>query len=172
MSNLQECLASALEKLESDPAIDNLICSMFQDLEVSDMANYWIHFMSMVEVLMMNVYAVHTCNWEEYIISLRELMPWLVVYDQTNYARWLPDFWAKLYSLNTEQKQFFSSSFAQSMTGKPYSSNPRDMWIGMTMIKGSKMKAGWLSILRNEKQWLIPKMSTTLVEFELLFIIR
>ena len=81
-----------------------------------------------------------------------EMMPWLVVYDQTNYARWLPDFWAKLSSLNTEQKQFFSSSFAQFMTGKPYSSIPCDMWIEMTMNKGSKMKAGWLSILRNEKQ--------------------
>ena len=50
MSNSQECLASALEKLESVPTIDNLICSMFQDLEVSDMANYWIDFMSMVEI--------------------------------------------------------------------------------------------------------------------------
>ena len=48
---------SALEKLKNDPTIDNLICSMFQDLEVSDMANYWINFMSMVEVLMMNVHA-------------------------------------------------------------------------------------------------------------------
>ena len=82
MSNSQERLVSALEKLESDPTIDNLICSMFQDLEVSDMANYWIDFMSMVEVLMMNVYAVHTCNWEEYLISLREMMPWLVIYYQ------------------------------------------------------------------------------------------
>ena len=93
MSTSQECLASALEKLENDPAIDSLICSMFQDLEVSDMANYWIDFMSMVEILMMNVYAIHTCNWEEYLISLWEMMPWLVAYDQTNYARWLPDFW-------------------------------------------------------------------------------
>ena len=42
MSNSQECLASALEKLENDPAINSLISSMFQDLEVSDMANYWI----------------------------------------------------------------------------------------------------------------------------------
>ena len=100
----------------------------------------------------MNVHAVHTCTWEEYLISLQEMMPWLVVYDQTNYAHWLPDFWAKLSSLNTEQKQFFSSNFAQSMTGKPYSSIPWDMWIEMTMNMGSKMKAGWLSILRNEKQ--------------------
>jgi hypothetical protein len=43
--------------IENDPAIDS---SMFQDLGVSDMANYWIDFMSMVEVLMMNVYAIHT----------------------------------------------------------------------------------------------------------------
>jgi len=63
---------------------------MFNDLKESDMANYWIDFMSMVEILMMNVHAINTCNWEEYLISLREMMPWLVAYDQTNYARWLP----------------------------------------------------------------------------------
>ena len=56
------------------------------------MANYWIDFMTMVEILMMNVYASHTCNWEEYLTSLREMMPWLVIYDQTNYGCWLPDF--------------------------------------------------------------------------------
>jgi len=41
---------------------------------------------------MMNVHAVHTCNWEEYLISLREMLPWLIAYDQTNYEYWLPDF--------------------------------------------------------------------------------
>ena len=41
------------------------------------------------------------------------------------------------------------------MTGKPYSSIAWDMWIEMTMNKGSKMKAGWLSILRNEKQLMV-----------------
>ena len=55
----------------------------------------------------------------------------------------------------TEQTQFFSSHFTQSMTGKPYSSIAWDMWIEMTMNKGSKMKAGWLSILRNEKQLMV-----------------
>ena len=41
--------------------------------------------------------------------------------------------------------------FAQSMTGKPYSCLPLDLWIEITMNKGSKMKAGWKSILKNEK---------------------
>lgn len=78
MENSQECLASAHKNLENDPAVDSLVCNMWEGLEVSDMANYWIDFMKMVEILMMNVHAIHTCNWEEYLISLREMLPWLV----------------------------------------------------------------------------------------------
>ena len=87
---------------------------------------------------------------ETHLTSLREMMPWLMIYDQTNYGRWLPYFWAMLSSLSADQTQFFSCNFA--LTGNPYSSIPWDMWIEMTMNKGSKIKAGWLSIFRNEKQ--------------------
>ena len=119
--------------------------------EGSDMANYWLDLMTMVEVLMLNVHAVHTCNWEEYLMSLRD-MPWLVIYDQTNDGRWLSGFWVMLSSLPADQTQFLSSNFAKSITGNQCSSIPWDMWIEMTMNKGSKMKAGWMSILRNVKQ--------------------
>ena len=44
--------------------------------------------------------------------------------------------------------------FAQSITGKPYSCVALDIWIESTMNKGSKMKAGWMAILNNEKQLL------------------
>ena len=44
--------------------------------------------------------------------------------------------------------------FAQSMMGKPYPCLPLDLWIEMTMNKGSKMKAGWLRILKNEQMLL------------------
>lgn len=125
---------------------------MFQKIEKSDMACYWLEFMTMVEILMMNVNAVHTCNWDEYLILLREMMPWMIIYDQNNYGRWLPHCWAMLTSLPPDQTQFFTSSFSQSITGNAYSSIPWDMWIEITMNKGSKLKAGWLSILRNEKQ--------------------
>ena len=128
---------------------------MFEEVEGSDMANYWINVMTTVEILMMNVLAIHPCNWEEYFTSLQKMMPWLLIYDQTNYGRWLSDFWDMLSSLRTEQTQFFSSNFAQSMTGNPYSSIPWDMWIKLTMNKGSKMKAGCLSILQNEKQLMV-----------------
>ena len=77
MTNSQESLVIAHEKLENDPAIDTLICSLFKDVEGSDMANYWIEFMTMVEILMMNLHDTHTSNWEEYLTSLQKMMPWL-----------------------------------------------------------------------------------------------
>ena len=43
------------------------------------------------------------------------------------------------------------SIFSHSITGEPYSSIPTDLWIEMTMNKGSKMKSGWQRILANEK---------------------
>ena len=42
------------------------------------------------------------------------------------------------------------SIFAHSITGKPYSSGPTDLWLEMTMDKRSKMKAGWQRIFGNE----------------------
>ena len=75
-----------------------------------------------------------------------------VIYDQTNDGRWPSGFWLMLSPLPADQTQFSSSNFAKSITGNQCSSIPWDMWIEMTMNKGSKMKAGWMSILRNVKQ--------------------
>ena len=44
--------------------------------------------------------------------------------------------------------------FSQSITGKPYSCLPLDLWIEMTMNRGFKMKAGWMHILKNEEMLL------------------
>ena len=121
----------------------------------SDLADYWKDFLSMTDTLMQNVYAVHICNWDEYVSSLRAMMPWIIAYDNNWYGRWLPDFWAMLASLTAEQIPFLHTDFAQSITGNPYSNMPWDMWIECTMNKGSKLKSGWLSILQNEKQLLL-----------------
>ena len=98
-TNSQETLASAHKELEADSGLDTLVGCMFQKTEKSDMACYWLQFMTMVEILMLNKNAVHTCSWDEYLISLREMMPWMIIYDQNNYGRWLPHFWAMLTSL-------------------------------------------------------------------------
>ena len=73
------------------------------------MANYWLDFLAMVHALIMNVYTVHMCNWEEYLASLRDMIQWQLIYDQTSYGRWLPHFWAMLSDFPAEQTQFVRS---------------------------------------------------------------
>ena len=63
-------------------------------------------------------------------------MPWLQVYDNDKYGRWLVEFWLAISCLQEEKAQHMRDGlFAQSMTGKPYSCLPLDLWIEMTMNK-------------------------------------
>ncbi len=151
----QEDRAAAHVALEEDADLASLINNFFTKVEASDMADYWTDFLSMTDALMQNVHAVHICNWDEYVSSLRAMLPWMVAYDNNRYGRWLSDFWAMLTGLPADQVAFLRTDFAQSITGNPYSNMAWDMWIECTMNKGSKMKSGWLSILQNEKQLLV-----------------
>ncbi|KAL8562138.1 hypothetical protein ACOMHN_041973 [Nucella lapillus] len=151
----KEARAAAHAALEEDADLENLITNLFTHVEASDMADYWRDFLTMTDALMQNVHAVHECNWDEFVISLSAMLPWMVAYDNNRYGRWLSDFWAMLTALPADQVEFLRTDFAQSITGNSYSNMAWDMWIECTMNKGSKMKSGWLSILQNEKQLLV-----------------
>ena len=154
-SRSKESRTAAHSALQDDADLDDLIGDLFNQVEASDMADYWRDFLSMTDALMQNVHAVHICNWDDYVSSLRAMLPWMVAYDNNRYGRWLPDFWAMLTALPADQVAFLRTDFTQSITGNPYSNMAWDMWIECTMNKGSKMKSGWLSILQNEKQLLV-----------------
>ena len=80
------------------------------------------------------------------------MLPWLRIYDNDKYSKWLVEYWLEVSSLPDEKEKYMREGlFAQSTMGKPYSCIPLDLWIEMTMNKGSKMKAGWKNILKNEK---------------------
>ena len=143
------------KKLEMNAEIKDLVNSLFTGMEQSPKAQYWLSFLEMVEVLTQNIYAIRTQKWEDFKASLWMLLPWLQIYDNDRYGRHLPDFCAMLDNLPADQETYFANGmFAQSMTGKPYSCLALDIWIETTMNKGSKLKSGWLAILRNEKQLL------------------
>jgi len=163
----KQFIAAAHKALEDDVYLAHLVGDLLIHIEGSDMADYWNDFMSMTDALMQNLHAVHICNWEKYVNSLRAMMPWMVAYDNNWYGRWLPDFWAMLTYLSAEQIMFLHhTDFIQSITGNPYSIMPWDMWIECTMNKGSKMKSGWLSILQNEKQLLVHESTQNVAQNE------
>lgn len=149
--------AEIYDELESSEELEQFVIQVYCNIESSgsSMAKYWMSFMQMVEVLMMNVHSLRTQNFEDFKASLQLMLPWLQIYDKDKYGRWLVEFWLELCSLPGEKSVYFKDGlFSQSITGKPYSCIPLDMWIEMTMNKGSKMKAGWIRILKNEKMLL------------------
>lgn len=148
-------LADVHTELEQNAEVKDLIETLFRDCDGAPLAEYWISFMEMVEILTQNIHALRTSNWNEYKSSLKLMLPWMQIYDNDKYGRHLPDFIAVLDSLPEEQAAFMKDGmFAQSMTGNPYSCVALDIWIESTMNKGSKLKSGWLAILNNEKQLL------------------
>ena len=112
---------------------------------------YWFRFMEMVEILMMNIHSLKILHWSMFKDLLRLIIPWMQIYDKSNYGKWLVELWTEISTLtNAIGEHMAKSLFAQSLTGNPYSCLPLDMWIEMTMSKGSKMKASWKNILRNK----------------------
>ena len=115
------------------------------------MADYWFSFLEMVEILLMHYHAMRIQNWTEYLLSLRLILPWMAVYDGTNYTRYMSIYWVEMYNLNEDAKSYREKGlFTASLTGLPFSAIPHGQWIEMTMNKGSKMKGGWIGFTKNE----------------------
>ena len=106
----------------------------------------------MVEILLMIIFALHTQYWDSFKASLRMMLPWLQIYENNKYSKWLVEFWVEISSLQEWKEKYLRDGlFSQSMSGNPYSCLPLDLWIEMTMNKDSKIKGGWKHISGNEK---------------------
>lgn len=99
-----------------------------------------------------HVYGGDTSN--EYSFNqnkkLGSVLRLLAINDSIHYGKWLVEFWSEMSTLPVEVSSYMEDIFSHSITGNPYSCLPLDLWIEMIMNKGSKMKAGWKSILKNE----------------------
>ena len=116
------------------------------------MANYGFSFMDIVEILMMKIHFLRIQDWSLFKDSLRLMIPWMQIYDNNNnYDKWLVEFWTEISTLaKVIDEHMAKDLLAQSFTGNPYSCLPLDMWIEMLMNNGSKIKADWKNILKNE----------------------
>ncbi|KAL8608807.1 hypothetical protein ACOMHN_059489 [Nucella lapillus] len=151
LTETQEAIHEAHGDLEKDDNMKDMIKSVYEK-PGTDMGDFWISFMEMTDPLAQNLDACHARNGPEYVSSTYDMLKGLMAYNNHDYGRWLPDYWAMLSSLADEQKTFFNAHFAQSMTGLPYSCQPLDLWIETTMNLNSKLKQVWLQLLQNEKQ--------------------
>ena len=81
------------------------------------LAKYVLSIMDMIEILFMNIDSLRRKDWAQFKCSLRLMMPWMMIYDNTNYGRWLPVFWLDMSSLPAEYDRYMPEIFSQSMSG-------------------------------------------------------
>ena len=151
LEHTQNTCAEAYSELESLQEIKDIVEAAYEK-PGTDMGDFWSSFLEMSDPLVQNIHSCHAQSYTEYKSSTYEMLPGLIAYDNLEYARWLPDFWAMLSGLPEEHSEFFSQHFSQSMTGLPYSGQALDLWIETTMNLNSKLKQGWLNLLHIEKQ--------------------
>ena len=142
-----------VEEILDNPELQEFIHAVFEEIDSADsaMAKYWITYLEMVEILFMNYHALRTRDWDSYLQSIRLMQPWMAVYDNLHYTRYMTVYWSTMNNLNEEWAQFMRDGlFSASLSGRPFSAIPLDQWIEVTMNKGSKMKGGWIGITKNE----------------------
>ena len=137
------------EKLMDLNEINDLITGIFPSVTMPDMTEYWKDFLSIRDALFLSIHANHCSNaFQDLIDSQRAIPPWLTIYDNSQNARWLPYFWSVLTNLLKDLESFLEENYAHSLTGNPYSGISLDMIMEVTVNKSSKLKRGWLSILK------------------------
>ena len=141
--NASECTIEQLKgyvnSLKENVEFKNFMCDAYKIIEGynSPMTSYWLSFMEMVEILVMNIHAIKIQDWDMFLASIRLMVPWIQVYDNNKYGKWLVEFWLEMSNLPDSKVEYLKGGlFAQSITGKPYTCLPLDLWIEVTMNKG------------------------------------
>ena len=51
------------------------------------MAKNILSIMNMIEILFMNIDSLRTKYWDNFLSQTKFMIPWMMVYDNTNYSR-------------------------------------------------------------------------------------
>ena len=91
---------------KQDPNFLDFLKNAMPVLESTPLAEYWLSFMYMLEILIMNIHSIKLGNLEHLKDSLRLMIPWLQIYNKIHYGKWLPNFWSHISNLGEEIDQF------------------------------------------------------------------
>jgi hypothetical protein len=126
-------------------------CHDFNNEITSDPnVSFWNGYIEMVEILLDFIRAHRDGNWELHLDSFAAMLPWMTLYDHTNYARWGLVYLADMKSLPQEVKEEFEGgNFVCKKTKHRFNQVPFDQateW----MNRLCKTSQGIIGITRND----------------------
>ena len=81
------------------------------------MGDFWLSFLEMTDAIAQKIHACNAQSYKEFKSSTYKMLKGMQAYNQTEYTRYLSDFWAMIEDLNKEQAAFFESHVVKSMSG-------------------------------------------------------
>ena len=69
---------------------------------------FWRQYMELVLLLLRFTRAFRSGNWELYLTSIAEMIPWFALYDHTHYTSWATVFLADAKQLPTRVPEVFA----------------------------------------------------------------
>ena len=73
----------------------------------SDLAKFWLNYLSMVELLLTSLYATRTSGWDLLSECVRNIAWYAVAYDNHNYARYLAYCLSEMLTLETSHPEVY-----------------------------------------------------------------
>ena len=118
------------------------------------LSTFWMSYIDIVEVLFNMIRASREADLQLHLASIRTLIPWCFAYDQLNYARYLPAYYAGM--KNPEEHNHLTAGEFSVQLGpdNPFGRIPVDQTIEETVnkdtqtaggTKGFSLKAGTIS---------------------------
>ena len=123
--------------------------------------DYWIGYLEMVELLLSFIRADRDGQWCLHLNSLKEMMPFICIYDHHNYTRWLPIYLADMMQLPETAPdvyhEFMKGNFVVKRSNSTFNQVPSDQAIEF-VNRESKALGGLVGITKVEtakKRWLL-----------------
>ena len=113
-----------------------------------DLSKFWMSYVDMVEDIVFGLLrASREGNWELHMHAIRALIPWSFAYDRTNYARYLPVYYAQMSSLKSTHPEvyeaFKNGCFSvQISRGNPFGRLPIDQALEVTVNRDTQTPGG------------------------------
>lgn len=159
---VQNTLSQLTNKDLNQNVIGNLLVTQdFKDLKImwsqflnhlrksnGDLSAFWMSYVDMVEDIILGLLrASREGNWELHLHAIRSLIPWSFAYDRTNYARYLPVYYAQMSALSETHPEVYEAfrdgCFSVQMSStNPFGRLPVDQALEVTVNRDTQTPGG------------------------------
>ena len=101
----------------------------------TSMSRFWQSYPDMVSLLLAFIRSTREGEWNLHLEFIREMMKWFHAYDRTNYARYLPQYWA---AMKAHQKFLQGEFSVQISSVRGFSQTAVDQTVEQTVNKLTK----------------------------------